>query len=935
MAANAEASSSTAQTDAAGRTATPMNRNNPAFLNKLRSMLDDKSNEDLIRWAPDGKSFFVPNHIRFGDTLLPRYFKHRNFSSFVRQLNMYGFHKVPHLQQGALDADQAAQSELWEFTNELFTRDEPELTAQVQRKKATKNTGGANQAAGPEAAFAGLRPNQLLLTDMPYTGTGDGNDPSFPPAAAAAFDGANPQNLHLHPLFPALQAITVAQTNINSELSRLRSSNDDLWREAIDTRQRLKKQQDTVNKVIRFLAGVFGGRALANVSDDDGVGGVGAGVSSGTKVDPTSSARSDGNPATAPSGTSALDSARRVAVYRPSMTANGRLLIGDGSDSGTYVGAQASSSRGGIAAISPVTDQVEGRQAEIFELPEIEEVHDDGSRFIETVSPSESPPGGSSLKLKSPSLQPQDAQQKRSSSASASMRKSTASGSSSSSSRRTTSQTPTNPIPAASQSQDAGNAASNWLASLLGSGAASAGEDSASGSGSGSGSGAGVGSGSAAGGVGSLSAAATSLDAGAMAALQSLFNSTAASPIRNSFSAGSGLGLGSGSGQQGPAGGALAPSSVGAGAGSADFASALSLPTSLAGTLAASAGASSLFPPGGLGPGSALWPASTSGGLGVGGTAAASAPLSTSSAMVLPSINGFADASSMLVGNTPSSSSGAGSNPTAAAQMVAANPELARHTAELGQNYEDMQRVNSYLQALIDGVMQGQQQQQQQQQEPQQPPSAPGSSQAVPPLSAPPSSGLALPAGGLPSLPPPSSAGAANASTPIDLEALLHEFLVPAAAATPPPQAPSQTQSSGVPAATAGATSTAPSPRSSFVDPKRRIENGPNGLLHLPGLPASGASSSSSSPPSSSSSGGGGAAAAGEEMESPLWAGDDDDDEEDGDEDKDDEDEDEDGDVEQDGSGGDGDGDTSRKRKAGGELEESGSLLKRVKADVA
>ena len=44
---------------------------------------------DNVSWSESGREFTIHNVTAFSNTLLPRYFKHANFSSFVRQLNSY------------------------------------------------------------------------------------------------------------------------------------------------------------------------------------------------------------------------------------------------------------------------------------------------------------------------------------------------------------------------------------------------------------------------------------------------------------------------------------------------------------------------------------------------------------------------------------------------------------------------------------------------------------------------------------------------------------------------------------------------------------------------------------------------------------------------------------------------------------------------------
>lgn len=63
------------------------------FLIKLFELLKDKSINDTISWNNKGDAFIIKNSEKFRK-ILPNWFRTNNYSSFLRQLNMYGFHKI-------------------------------------------------------------------------------------------------------------------------------------------------------------------------------------------------------------------------------------------------------------------------------------------------------------------------------------------------------------------------------------------------------------------------------------------------------------------------------------------------------------------------------------------------------------------------------------------------------------------------------------------------------------------------------------------------------------------------------------------------------------------------------------------------------------------------------------------------------------------------
>ncbi|KAF4449128.1 hypothetical protein F53441_7524 [Fusarium austroafricanum] len=223
----------------------------PPFVQKLSSFLEERKNEDLIRWSEKGDSFIVLDEDEFAKTLIPELFKHNNYASFVRQLNMYGFHKRVGLSDNSMRASERKNKSPSEYSNPYFRRGHPNLLWLINKpksgskaKKGAKGTEGENDSEDEGV-------NEEILA------SGLGASAAQAPRSLPAGESQPMPKKEMTLIREELSKVREQQKLILGAINRLQRNNNDLYSQAVMFQTQHDRHQNSINAILNFLANVF------------------------------------------------------------------------------------------------------------------------------------------------------------------------------------------------------------------------------------------------------------------------------------------------------------------------------------------------------------------------------------------------------------------------------------------------------------------------------------------------------------------------------------------------------------------------------------------------------------------------------------------------------------------------------------------------------
>ncbi|XP_041112072.1 heat shock factor protein 3-like isoform X5 [Polyodon spathula] len=189
--------------------------NVPGFVSKLWTLVESPSTNDVICWSSKGQNFRVVDEQKFTSEILPRYFKHNNMSSFIRQLNMYGFRKVVSVDCCLIKQEKDGGIE---FHHPCFEQGKEDMLENIKRKVSSVRT---------EATKISQEEMHKVLLDV--------------------------------------HQVKGKQDDMDSKLETMKRENKALWKELASLRNKHSQQQKMIGKVIQFIASLVNENCVVGI----------------------------------------------------------------------------------------------------------------------------------------------------------------------------------------------------------------------------------------------------------------------------------------------------------------------------------------------------------------------------------------------------------------------------------------------------------------------------------------------------------------------------------------------------------------------------------------------------------------------------------------------------------------------------------------------